>query len=139
MSSFNIFDSWTEYRVHILFTPWYTTTVLQFVLSCIGLFLVSMLLAALVTARVVMVDRRRRAQKNAEDRARLLGGTTEPTPVRKLESLACWYAGFVATVLCQYVLGALVGMALMSFNPWVFVAIVGGYLSGDVLTVHVQL
>lgn len=135
----NVFDSWSETHVRILFNPWYITNWWGLLLSCTGLFVGAGMLAVLVWCKAMTIRQRERQERTDEERARLLAGGTYPdhlsVPRPEQRSLVCWYLGYLSLSLITHVFGAFIGMALMSFNPWVFVSIVFGYTIGDALTV----
>lgn len=137
----NVFDNFSEYQVKILFNGWYTLTIWQFALSCTGLFFFAILYHLLRLGRAHLDHHLRVAQNRlsdkyvAEETARLMSQNI-PTVVniKGRESTVCGlYAGLFFMSIFQVGLWLFISMANMTFNPWVFLSILLGYSTGDVL------
>ncbi len=132
----NVFDSFTEYNVKILVSPWSTNNVLSFALSCVGLFVMAGLYHAFRFGRKQLEAQIREVlEKNdAEERTRLMSTEYQLAPLPKKNVSAGVYVGLVFLALFTNAYSMLLVMALMSFNPWVFMSIALGYTTGDMIT-----
>lgn len=141
--NFNVFDSFADYQVKILFQGWYTLTVWQFALSCVGLFTFSVVyhLLRLLRVRVEKVIRGvnerlsdRYIAEETENLVKRNGIITDSTTRERNRSreLIGLYVGIFVLSTVQTALWLLLSMANMTFNPWVFLSIVLGYSLGDV-------
>lgn len=141
--SANVFDNFTDYQVKILFQGWYTLTVWQFTLSCVGLFAFTVVyhLLRLLRVRIEKVIRGvnerlsdRYIAEETENLVKRNGVMTDSTTRernRGRELIGLYVAMFVLSTV-QTALWLLLSMANMTFNPWVFLSIVLGYSLGDV-------
>lgn len=143
MSSFNVFDGFSEYQVKILFQAWYTVRVWQFALSCVALFTFCILYHLLRWGRVSLERHLRQHLTRiseryvAEETVRLVQQTHTIPKGRECQVVGAYAAWFVLTCVMN-ALWLLLSMANMTFNPWVFLSIVLGYSVGE-LCVHAKI
>lgn len=143
----NTFDSILEYRVKILFEAWSTTTVVQFVFSCIGLMGLAICVHLFKWARAWLtshvrasMDRRLKMERlqqdvpDASDKSRLVSSEyhLQPLPQAKYSLVSLHFATMLVGI-CHHALVLFLVMAAMSFNPWVFLSLVLGYSLGEVI------
>lgn len=143
-TGFNVFDTFGDYQVRILFQGWFTTTVWQFALSCLGLFLFTILFHGMRLLRTRLEHSIQVAVKRvgdryvAEETEHLVKQGVMPSPSanhrRECNVVGLYGALFVLTTV-QMGIWLLLMMANMTFNPWVFLSIILGYSVGD-LAVH---
>jgi hypothetical protein len=138
-TNFNVFDSFSEYQVKILFQGWLTVTVWQFAASCVGLFAFSIVFHLLRWLKVrlerVIADTiNKLSDKYVSEEAQHLVGqgvVVNRTSARERELIGLYVALWVLSTI-QTTLWLLLSMANMTFNPWVFISIVMGYSVGEV-------
>lgn len=136
----NIFDSFGEYQIRILFSSWYTRTVWQFVSSCVGIFLFSMGVHFLKWWKKTLYYRIYRAKwfelncKNEEEQQILLNnkkyGPISSPPDRNTGWITL---GYFTISLIQFGIVMFLAMILMTFNPWIFLSILLGHFTGELI------
>lgn len=145
----NVFDSFSEYKIKILFQPWSTNNVLHFALSCIGLMVFSGLYHIIRYGRMSLEhnlyvaymkspELYERHTSDSEERAGLT--STEyhlaplPKPSKASKDICLVYFSLSLVTFIQYAYGMLLFLSVMTFNPWVFIAVITGYTAGDIAT-----
>lgn len=137
----NVFDSFAEYKIKILFQTWATDNVLHFALSCVGLMVFAGLYHAIRYGRMAlehalyisyMKSPEVYERHRTEERAGLT--STEyhlaPLPTPKINACLTYFSLSLIAML-QHAYGLLLLLAVMTFNPWVFLAVIVGYTTGD--------
>ena len=143
MSSFNVFDSFSDYQVKILFQGWYTVRVWQFALSCLALFMVCIVYHLLRWSRAslerhVRTNLTRITERYvAEETVRLVEQTNTIPKGRECQVVGLYTAWWMLTMVMN-ALFLFVSMANMTFNPWVFLSVVTGHSVGE-LCVHAKI
>lgn len=145
-ASFNVFDGFGEYQVKILFQGWYTATVWQFVLSCLGLFVFTVVYHLIRWARASIEQSIRLATNKlsdkyiAEETVRLVHTNNTPPTAnsRREQELFGLYVGLFFLSVFLNAIWLFVNMANMTFNPWVFISVVLGHAVGEV-SVHAKI
>lgn len=142
MTSFaaNVFDSFDEYKVTILFKPFTTTKVLSFALCCMGLSILTCCFHLLIWTRKTLEQYIRANTFNEEhtpDEGAGLVSTEYHIVSSKYsehsKNMCGAYVGLIFLALFTNAYGMLLVMALMTFNPWVFLAMAFGYTVGDMV------
>lgn len=143
-TTFNVFDSFAEYQVKILFQGWYTATVWQFALSCLGLFTFSVIYHLLRWLRcnvekwIRQTSARMTDKFVAEETVRLVQQQSMNFPTHREGHICGLYVALYVLSVLQTAIWLLISMANMTFNPWVFISIVLGYSIGDI-SVHAKI
>lgn len=143
-NTFNVFDGFSEYQVKILFQGWYTLTVWQFALSCLGFFTFTIVwhlfrwMRAFLEKEIRKAMHRMSDQFVAEETVKLMERNTNMSQSSSSSKMMGLYVAFTILSAIQIGLWLLIMMANMTFNPWVFLSIVLGYAVGDV-AVHAKI
>lgn len=140
----NVFDSFSEYKIKILFQPWSTDSVLHFALSCIGLMVFAALYHVVRFGRMTlehnlyityMKSPEVYERHRTEERAGLTSTEYHLAPLPKERGNVCLvYLSLSVVTFIQYAYGMLLLLSVMTFNPWVFLAVITGYTTGDMAT-----
>lgn len=145
----NVFDSFSEYKIKILFQPWATDNVLHFALSCMGLMVFAGLYHLLRYGRLALEHSLYIAymkspevyeRHRTEERAGLTSTEYHLAPLPTPKINACLVYSCLALVLfVKHAYGMLIVLAMMTFNPWVFLSVILGYTTGDMAVQRVVM
>ena len=136
ITALNVFDSWNEYQMKILFNGWETTRPWQFILSCIGVVSFGVILNLLVLLRTYIKN------KIYESNITLFNTYNEGENIKLIHkrketnSICGWKVLYFFISLGFYVSFGLIQLILTTYNPWLFISVVLGYSIGDIITVN---
>lgn len=131
----NVFDSWSEYQLRLLFYGWEIKTKWQFGLSCFAVFCIPLLSHIIILAREYIQYQIYCMMENESLFLEEYQGLTK----RKSPHSKCWskpslYTSYFFVSLFYYTCLFVSTLIASSFNPWVFLCLVLGYTTGDILS-----
>lgn len=143
----NVFDSFRQVRTTVLISEWTTQTTTQLVITCLGLFVASIIYPFIRKGRMMLTtslaqQRKRQVMEKCstpDEQDRLV--STEyhlaalPPPPRVCPP---WleYMAWAFVTLFENVYGLLILLTLMAFNPWIFMSVVVGYTTGELIVCY---
>lgn len=131
----NVFDNWSEYQLRLLFYGWEIKTRWQFGLSCLAVFCIPLLSHLVILTREHIQYQIYCVMENESLFLEEYQGLTKSrTAHPKCWSKSSLYTSYFFISIFYYTFLFLSTLIASSFNPWVFVSLVLGYSTGDILT-----
>lgn len=135
----NVFDSLSEYQIRILFSSWYTRTVWQFLSSCVAVFVFTMSFHLLKWWKKTLYYRIYRSKWfdlncKSEEEQQILLNTKKHLSSSPPDRNTCTITfGYFMISLVQSALLMFLVMILMTFNPWIFISMLLGHFTGELI------
>lgn len=130
-----LFDSWNEYQIKLLFNFWNVQYKWEFALTCIIIFVSSILLQYIflllkyIEYKILEVISNNN-ERDIEERRQLVFKKSDP------KSCACLKLGYFATSFVFYGLFLILSLIVTTLNPWIVMSLVLGYSLGSVLILN---
>lgn len=131
----NVFDSFSEYQLRLLFYGWDIKTRWQFGLSCLAVFCIPLLShLVILTREYIQCQLYCMLENESLFIEEYQGLTKRQSPHPKCWSKSSLYISYFVVSLFYYIFLFLSTLIASSFNPWIFVSLILGYSTGDILT-----